>query len=62
MESTKRKLPTNPREKAGIFSILFFCWTFPIFKKGYSKVLQLDDIFQPLNVDRSELLGNRLDV
>lgn len=61
MESVKRKMSANPREGANIFSILLFSWTIPIFKRGYSKVLELGDIFRPLNADRSELLGNRLE-
>lgn len=61
MESTKRKFAQNPRENANIFSVLLFYWTIPIFKKGYRKILELEDIFQPLNVDRSEELGDRLD-
>ncbi|XP_055306698.1 ATP-binding cassette sub-family C member 4-like [Sitodiplosis mosellana] len=62
MESTQRKLPPNPREKTNFLSVCLFAWTIPLFKKGYRKVLQLDDIFQPLKDDRSELLGDRLEV
>lgn len=62
MESTRRKLPPNPRENANFLSVLFFVWTLPLFKKGYAKVLELEDIFQPLTSDRSESLGNRLEV
>lgn len=61
MESSKRRMDENPRETANIFSILLFSWTIPLFKKGYYKVLELEDIFRPLNVDRSELLGDRLE-
>lgn len=62
METTKIKLPENPRETAGFFSILFFTWTLPLFKKGYAKILELEDMFRPLNVDRSDQLGNRLEM
>lgn len=62
MESTKRKLPPNPREKTNLLSLLFFTWTIPLFKKGYGKVLELEDIFQPLKSDRSDKLGDRLEV
>lgn len=62
MESVKRTLLPNPREKANIISVLLFWWTIGIFKKGYKKVLELHDLCQPLNVDQSEKLGNRLDV
>ena len=61
MESSRKTLPRNPREKSNILSILLFTWTIPLFKKGYTKVLQLDDIFQPLPYDKSELLGDRLE-
>lgn len=61
MDASRRKLLDNPRERAGLLSVLLFYWTIPLFKKGYGKVLQLEDIFKPLNVDRSDSLGNRLD-
>lgn len=54
-------LGENPREKAGLLSILLFAWTVPIFRRGYAKVLELKDMFRPLNVDRSDQLGNRLE-
>lgn len=50
----------NPREKASVFSVLTFYWTFGLFRKGYSKVLELEDLVRPLNADRSERLGNLL--
>lgn len=62
MESSRRVLSINPREKSNIFSILTFTWTIPLFKKGYSTILQLNDIFQPLKCDRSELLSERLEM
>lgn len=62
MESTHQKLKSNPREKTNFLSIIFFAWTIPLFKKGYGKILQLEDLFQPLNSDKSELLGDRLEV
>lgn len=61
MQSSQRILPPNPREKVNIFSILTFAWTVPVFKKGYSKILELNDIFRPLNCDRSMTLGDRLE-
>lgn len=54
------KLNENPREKATVFSVLTFYWTFGLFRKGYSKILQLDDLIRPLTADRSEILGNVL--
>lgn len=61
METNKNELPENPRETAGILSKIFIYWTIPLFKKGYNKVLELNDIFQPLFADRSEVLGDRLE-
>lgn len=61
METTKRKLPPNPRESANILSLIFFSWTIPLFRKGYEKTLKFDDVFQPLQVDRSNSLGDRLE-
>lgn len=62
MEAVHRKLPPNPREKTNFLSILFFAWTIPLFKKGYTKVLLLEDIFQPLKCDKSTSLGDRLEM
>lgn len=61
MEAVHRKLPPNPRENTNFLSVLVFAWTLPLFKKGYGKILQLDDIFQPLNCDKSSSLGDRLE-
>lgn len=61
MESDRSDLLQNPREGANIFSQLFFLWTIPLFQKGYSKVLQLTDIYQPLKGDKSKTLGDRLE-
>uniref|UniRef100_A0A0P6IW43 Putative abc transporter c family member n=1 Tax=Aedes aegypti TaxID=7159 RepID=A0A0P6IW43_AEDAE len=61
MESIRRKLATNPREKANILSVLTFWWTIDLFRKGYNKVLELQDLFKPLEVDKSEALGDRLE-
>uniref|UniRef100_A0A182IVJ8 Uncharacterized protein n=1 Tax=Anopheles atroparvus TaxID=41427 RepID=A0A182IVJ8_ANOAO len=61
MEAITRKLPPNPRQNANIFSTLTFWWTIDLFRKGYSKVLELQDLFRPLDVDRSDVLGDRLE-
>lgn len=61
MESTQYKLPPNPCDNANRLSKLLFVWTVPLFKKGYAKVLQLEDMFQPMTCDKSETLGNRLE-
>lgn len=61
MESVRRKLEPNPREKANVVSVLLFWWTIEMFRKGYRKVLDIADLYQPLSIDRSERLGDRLD-
>lgn len=61
MQSSQRILPPNPRERVNILSILTFAWTIPVFKKGYSKILGINDIFRTLNCDRSMVLGDRLE-
>lgn len=52
---------SNPRSGANILSIIFFGWTIPIFRKGYSKVLDVDDIYEPLKSDQSNNLGDQLE-
>lgn len=56
-----RKFLDNPQENAGFFSKLIFFWTISLFRKGYSKILQLEDIFKYLDVDKSESLGDHLE-
>lgn len=61
MESSQQKSPPNPRDTTNFVSALFFTWTFPLFKKGFSKILQMEDMFRPLKCDHSDLLGDRLE-
>jgi ATP-binding cassette, subfamily C (CFTR/MRP), member 4 len=61
MEAIGKPLLENPRENANIFSILTFWWTIDLFKTGYRKVLELNDLFKPLKVDESASLGDRLE-
>ncbi|XP_072393688.1 ATP-binding cassette sub-family C member 4-like [Diabrotica undecimpunctata] len=60
MEMTKEKYNPNPREKANILSTLFFGYTYDVFKKGLSKTLEVDDLYNPLKIDRSKILGDSL--
>lgn len=62
MESSRRTLPENPRENSNLLSILTFAWTVPIFQKGYTKVLEFQDFYRPMNCDRSDSLGERLEM
>lgn len=61
MESSRKILSPNPREKSGLFSIITFAWTLPLFKKGYTRILELNDIPQSLKSDKSNSLGQRLE-
>lgn len=36
-------------------------WTIDLFKIGYRKILQTDDLYTPLKTDRSNVLGDRLE-
>ncbi|XP_050504939.1 ATP-binding cassette sub-family C member 4-like [Diabrotica virgifera virgifera] len=43
--------------------ILFVCifrYTYDLFKKGLSKTLEVDDLYNPLKIDRSQVLGDNL--
>ncbi|XP_072762870.1 ATP-binding cassette sub-family C member 4 [Anoplolepis gracilipes] len=61
MDSTKIKSKPNPREKANVVSVLLWWWTISLFKTGYKKVLEVEDLFEPLKKDRSNVLGDRLE-
>ncbi|KAL6254635.1 hypothetical protein P5V15_013942 [Pogonomyrmex californicus] len=61
MDSTKTRSKPNPREKANVVSVLLWWWTITLFKTGYKKVLEPEDLYDPLKVDRSKLLGDRLE-
>ncbi|XP_017768861.1 PREDICTED: multidrug resistance-associated protein 4-like [Nicrophorus vespilloides] len=61
MDITKEQNNPNPMEKANPLSVLFFGYTIDMFKKGYRKVLEPDDLYNPLNADKSSHLGDRLE-
>lgn len=61
MDTGNRKYLPNPRDTAGILSVIFYVWTLPLFRKGYEKILELSDVFHPRRGDRSETLGQRLE-
>lgn len=62
MDTFQRKLPPNPFENTNVLSNMFFTWTVPLFQRGFQKNLQLDDIFQTQSSDKSDLLGDRLEL
>ncbi|PBC32590.1 multidrug resistance-associated protein [Apis cerana cerana] len=61
MDTTNLKSKPNPREKANLLSVLLWWWTIDLFKIGYRKILQTDDLYTPLKTDRSNVLGDRLE-
>lgn len=46
-----------------IYLFVFFCYRYTIgmFKKGYQKTLDVDDLYNPITSDRSTILGDRLE-
>ncbi|XP_012274704.1 probable multidrug resistance-associated protein lethal(2)03659 [Orussus abietinus] len=61
MDTTKSKAKPNPREMANSLSVLLWWWTIDLFKKGYTKILGVDDLYDPVKTDRSNVLGDRLE-
>ncbi|CAG9854513.1 unnamed protein product [Phyllotreta striolata] len=61
MDATTEVDNPNPREKANIFSIIFFVYTLPIFKKGVKKDFEAEDLYNTLESDRSSDLGSTLE-
>ncbi|XP_018575091.1 multidrug resistance-associated protein 4-like [Anoplophora glabripennis] len=61
MDITKENVNPNPRDVANPLSVIFFAYTIGMFKKGYRKTLDVDDLYNPLRSDRSMLLGDRLE-
>lgn len=61
MEHGEQKRTNNPRENANPVSIATFWWSLDLFRKGYSKILEMEDLYQPLKVDESASLGTRLE-
>ncbi|XP_041674410.1 probable multidrug resistance-associated protein lethal(2)03659 [Drosophila eugracilis] len=53
------KLPTNPRQSAGIFSTLMFCFALPILFKGRKKTLEPTDLYTTLKGHKADTLGNK---
>lgn len=60
METVRKELKENPRDKANIFQILFFSWIIPLLKEGSSKPLEIEDIFQSRLCDKSKILAEKL--
>uniref|UniRef100_A0A336K3I0 CSON002942 protein n=1 Tax=Culicoides sonorensis TaxID=179676 RepID=A0A336K3I0_CULSO len=63
MESKKKEKEKtqNPVKKASFISKMTFAWTLPIFIKGTKKILSTEDLYEPLNSHKSDILGDKLD-
>uniref|UniRef100_A0A182JYC3 Uncharacterized protein n=1 Tax=Anopheles christyi TaxID=43041 RepID=A0A182JYC3_9DIPT len=61
MEATRVGLSPNPRQKANFLSILTFWWTMDMFRKGYNQTFDIGDLYTPLEEDRADRLGDRLE-
>ncbi|KAK0161584.1 hypothetical protein PV327_010040 [Microctonus hyperodae] len=61
MDSGKKIIHTNPREKTNFISVLLWTWTIKFFKTGYAKALESDDLYDPLKADKSSILGDKLE-
>lgn len=61
MDTGNREYLPNPRDSAGVISVVFYLWMIPLFRKGYYKILELSDVYLPRRADRSITLGQRLE-
>uniref|UniRef100_UPI0037E906A4 ATP-binding cassette sub-family C member 4-like n=1 Tax=Semicossyphus pulcher TaxID=241346 RepID=UPI0037E906A4 len=60
MEPLRKEGKDNPSASANLFSKIFFCWLNPLFKIGYKKKLEEDDMYKVLPEDASDRLGEEL--
>ncbi|XP_023285607.1 multidrug resistance-associated protein 4-like [Seriola lalandi dorsalis] len=60
MEKVSKDAKTNPAATAGLLSKIFFWWLNPLFRTGYKRRLEEDDMYEVLVEDRSERLGQDL--
>ncbi|XP_041115614.1 multidrug resistance-associated protein 4 isoform X1 [Polyodon spathula] len=60
MEPLHKDEKPNPSATASVFSKIFFCWLNPLFRIGYKRKLEEDDMYKVLPEDQSERLGEEL--
>ncbi|MEQ2286507.1 Multidrug resistance-associated protein 4, partial [Ameca splendens] len=60
MENVREDVKENPAATANILSKIFFCWLNPLFRIGYKRRLEEEDMYELLQEDRSEVLGQEL--
>ncbi|XP_019738048.1 multidrug resistance-associated protein 4-like isoform X5 [Hippocampus comes] len=61
MEALRQDVKDNPSSKANLFSKLFFCWLNPLFRTGYKRRLEENDMYRILPEDASDRLGEELE-
>ncbi|MEQ2259589.1 hypothetical protein XENORESO_014330 [Xenotaenia resolanae] len=60
MEPLEKEKEDNPSATANLLSKIFFCWLNPLFRAGYKRRLEEDDMYKVLPEDASERLGEEL--
>nr|XP_033474245.1 multidrug resistance-associated protein 4-like [Epinephelus lanceolatus] len=60
MEPLRKEARDNPSASANLLSKIFFCWLNPLFKIGYKRKLEEDDMYKVLPEDASDRLGEEL--
>uniref|UniRef100_A0A669BKR5 Multidrug resistance-associated protein 4 n=1 Tax=Oreochromis niloticus TaxID=8128 RepID=A0A669BKR5_ORENI len=60
MEPLRKEAKDNPSASANLLSKIFFCWLNPLFRIGYRRKLQEDDMYKVLPEDASDRLGEEL--
>ncbi|KAM8873018.1 ATP-binding cassette sub-family C member 4 [Synchiropus picturatus] len=60
MKTVGKDVKTNPAATANFLSKIFFWWLNPLFRTGYKRRLEEDDMYEVLAEDRSEKLGEDL--
>uniref|UniRef100_A0A3B3WBR7 ATP binding cassette subfamily C member 4 n=1 Tax=Poecilia mexicana TaxID=48701 RepID=A0A3B3WBR7_9TELE len=60
MEPLNKEKEDNPSATANLLSKIFFCWLNPLFRVGYKRRLEEDDMYRVLPEDASQRLGEEL--
>ncbi|XP_031714239.1 multidrug resistance-associated protein 4-like [Anarrhichthys ocellatus] len=60
MEPLQKEAKDNPSASANLLSKIFFCWLNPLFRIGYQRKLEEDDMYKVLPEDASHRLGEEL--
>ncbi|XP_057686609.1 multidrug resistance-associated protein 4 [Corythoichthys intestinalis] len=60
MEKVTKGAKTNPAASANLLSKVLFWWLNPLFRAGYKRTLEEEDLYPVLAEDSSEILGSEL--